>query len=122
MTIMFHNPRARIIGASILAIAAIGVAGSALAQSDDPGAPRSVRVSYADLDLANRAGAAEAFARIRNAAGHVCDGGADIRMLERQAQYARCRSEAIARAVDTLHAPLVASMAGRPEESVLAGQ
>ena len=105
-------------GARYLMVAA----GSALGQSDDSGAPRSVRVSYADLDLGSRAGAAEAFARIRSAAGQVCDSGADIRMLERQAQYAHCRSEAVARAVDTLHAPLVASMAGRTNTSFVAGR
>jgi UrcA family protein len=110
--------RASILGASIVSIAALGLGAPALAQSADAGAPRSVAVRYADLDLASRAGAAEVFARIRSAARAVC-GEADIRLLERQAQAARCRSETTASAVEALHAPLVASMAGQGDIGVI---
>jgi UrcA family protein len=110
--------RASILGASIVSIAALGVGAPVLAQPADPGAPRSVAVRYADLDLATRAGAAVAFARIRGAARAVC-GDPDIRLLDRQAQMARCRSETTARAVEALHAPLVASMAGQGDIGVI---
>ncbi len=111
-----HRPlRAGLIGASMLAIAALAGAGSASAQSDDGGAAQSVSVRYADLDLGSTAGAKAMLARIHYAAGQVCGREPDIRTLDSRAQFARCRTEAISHALHDLHE----TVAGRTEASVV---
>jgi UrcA family protein len=95
-------------------IAALSIAGSALAQTeDDPGAPRSVTVRYSDLNLSSEAGARAILARITDAASRACGGDVDLRMLERRALYYRCKAETVDRAVRALDAPLVTAMAAR---------
>jgi UrcA family protein len=94
--------------------AALAVAGSAFAQTDDdPGAPHSVAVRYADLNLSSEAGARAMLDRITDAASRACGGDVDLRMLERRALYNRCKADTIDRAVRALDAPLVTAMANR---------
>lgn len=60
---------------------------------------RSVRVSYADLDLTHPAGVAHMVARLRRAAEVVCDGpdSRDLRALE---ATRACQQHAIAAALE----------------------
>jgi UrcA family protein len=109
----------RILGASLMAIAALAAGGSALAQSRDPEGARSVAVRYADLDLHSAAGAHEMLARIGYAASQVCGGEPDVRVLSARNAFSHCRSETITHAVHRLHASLVASMAGEREAAVI---
>ncbi len=70
------------------------------------GGEASVRISYADLNLANPAGAEAMLGRIDAAAQAVCDPG-DTRqiVLHRLAQV--CEHDAVERAVANLGQPLV---------------
>ena len=109
--------QASVLGACVLAAAA-ALAGSAAAQSDDAGAPLSVKVRYSDLDLASDGGARTMLARIESAARRVCGQAPDLRDLGRVALYDHCRSDAVGRAVRRLGAPLVTAAAGLPASAV----
>ena len=63
--------QASVLGACVLAAAA--------AQSDDAGAPLSVKVRYSDLELASDGGARTMLARIESAARRVCGQAPDLR-------------------------------------------
>ncbi len=102
----------RILGASLVAFAGLTIAGAASAQIDDLDGVRSVRVETADLNLGSRGGAREMLARIDDAARRVCGDNVDLRSLERRAQFQRCKTGTVARAVRALDAPLVTAMAG----------
>ncbi len=103
---------ARILGASLVAVAGLTIAGSAAAQSDDLDGVRSIHVEYADLNLGSRAGAREMLMRIDDAARRACGDNVDLRSLERRAQFQSCKTGTVARAVRALGAPLVTAMAG----------
>ena len=68
---------------------------------DHWGAPRSVKVSFSDLDLTKPQGAAALYARIRNAARSVC-GPVDGHLLEEKAAWTECVNAAIGDAVATV--------------------
>jgi UrcA family protein len=90
---------------SILALCAAGVAtlamsGAALASTGLDA--RSVRVSYADLDLTRDADAARLFARLQQAADAVCDVGSR-RELYVEAPYWACVNQALGEAVATVN-------------------
>ncbi len=70
------------------------------------GAEVSVRVPFADLNLANPAGAAAALGRIDAAARVVCDPG-DTRQLVMHKLAQTCERDAVERAVADLGQPLV---------------
>ena len=110
--------RISVLGAGMAAAIAFAVAGSAAAQTDDSGAPPSVKVSYGDLNLASSAGAKAMLVRIRSAASRACGDAPDLRDLGRVAIYNRCRTDAIHRAVKELGAPLVTEAAGEPANPV----
>ena len=59
----------------------------------------SVKVSYADLNLARPKDAALLYWRIEKAARQVCRGNPGSRTFAELADFQRCRDEAIARAV-----------------------
>jgi UrcA family protein len=59
---------------------------------------RSLKVSFADLDLTNRQGTVTLYTRIRNAARTVC-GPVDIGLADDQAEWTRCVNDTIANAV-----------------------
>ena len=84
-------------GAATLAISGAAVAGTT-------GAARSVRVSYADLDLSKASDAARLYARLRSAADAVCEVG-DRRELHRAMQYHACFEKALGEAVAAVGSP-----------------
>src|SRR6516162_2255855 len=79
----------------------------AAGQPADPDAPISIRVEYADLNLATAAGASAMLVRMRSAASQACGTEPDIRDLSWTGAYDRCRTETLARALATLNVPLV---------------
>jgi UrcA family protein len=62
-------------------------------------AQRSLKVSFADLNLTKRAGTVTLFTRIRNAARTVCGPAPDISFADGRADWNRCVNDAIADAV-----------------------
>jgi UrcA family protein len=96
-------------------IVCVALAASTLATGKaaaDPSAENgpSVRVSYADLNLQSPAGAQTMYARLENAARHVCDDRAGIRpVIELRALHA-CVAAALNHAVADLDQPLVTSL------------
>jgi len=87
-------------------IALLGLAGtlSIGAQAGEPQRPdevtSSVKVSYADLDLTDAAGARTLYARIRSAAGKVCGPEPAALDLRAATAYRNCYEQAVARAVN----------------------
>ncbi len=69
----------------------------------------TVRVSYADLNLATQQGSQALYARIASAASQVCVVD-DIRDLQAMAAARSCRAEAIAQAVRDVHNPELAAV------------
>jgi UrcA family protein len=98
---------ARVLGA--LCLAASAVAHPAAAQSVDE--PISVTVTYADLDISHQAGAAALLQRLQAASVKACGGAPDVRVLGQVAAFDKCRREAVSRAVDQIHAPLLTALA-----------
>jgi UrcA family protein len=84
-------PRLSLAVRSVAAIALIGTAIPAFAQSED--AP-TVSVRYSDLNLASKAGVAALHQRIARAADQVC-GSADSRDLAANAAINACRQRAV---------------------------
>jgi UrcA family protein len=62
-------------------------------------AERSLKVSFADLNLRNRQGTVTLYTRIRNAARTVCGPAPDISFGDDRADWSRCVNDAIADAV-----------------------
>ena len=91
--------------AALTACMAVGLASIAHAAPAE-GAP-SVKVSFADLDLANSKGIDTLYARVTAAAHQVCDVGS--RDLSTYANERACVSRAIANAVRDLRDTRVAS-------------
>jgi UrcA family protein len=88
-----------------LAIIAAGLGGCLLAASAFAAAAsdtRSVRVSYAELDLSNDAGVERLYSRLKFAAAEVC-GSADIRELAALGRQVSCAQQALDRAVEGVH-------------------
>ena len=71
---------------------------------------RSVRVSYADLNLSSPAGAAVLYGRIKRAAGLVCGAGSDPIQMQRHLIWRACVSGAIANAVATVDSPQLTAL------------
>lgn len=92
---------------------------AAPAQAQPPAAYRVV-VKLGDLDLAHPADAKVAVSRLGRAAGDACRGGPAINsdLIARTQGFQRCRSAALASAIDRLDAPRVreayASRRARP--------
>jgi UrcA family protein len=79
-------------------------------------AENRVAVSYSDLNLAHEDGARTLLTRLDHAATHVCGGRPSIADLHAWSSYEACRKAAMDRAVATVHAPLVASLYGVPQQ------
>jgi UrcA family protein len=86
-----------------LAAVAVCAALSSAARADE--APQ-LHVSYADLNVNSKAGAAVLFQRIRRAAERVCE-VPDTRNLGQLARVKACTDHAIATAVDAVKLPLL---------------
>lgn len=97
--------RAATTAAAVAACLAIGAAGNAHAATTTP----TLKVSYADLNLATAQGSQALYARIVDAARSVCV-VADIRDLGAVASAHACRQDAIARAVRSVHSEELASV------------
>jgi UrcA family protein len=94
------------LGACLIA----ALSGAAYAAS--PGtASASMRVSYADLNLASDQGNKELYARIVSAARQVCAADeVDIREMHGFASEQACERQAIAGAVQRVHSPKLAAV------------
>jgi UrcA family protein len=108
----------------VVAVAAIGCAGGALAApSPHPvyaSETVSVRVKLADLDLANPAGAAASLRRIHQAAKEICGPDESFRPFELGRIYRACIKDTVDRAVDRLGNPMVSALNGGRQSAVLA--
>jgi UrcA family protein len=93
--------------ALLAACVAVSAAGSARAAtvSDVP----TIKVRYADLNLATEQGSLALYDRIAAAAQQVCV-PEDIRDLHAVAAARSCRAQAIAVAVRDVHSPMLASV------------
>lgn len=85
---------------ALLSLAAAGVNSQGVVQAADWSheVQRSVKVSFADLNLANRQGAVTLYTRIRNAARSVC-GPVDLALPADREGWKKCVNDAIASAV-----------------------
>ena len=117
---MFRNPSRAASAIAALAFAALGAAANAQTASpasSDPDASFK-RVSVADLDLGQAAGARAALGRIRMAAVDVCGGQPSPLELDRVGDFKLCVQAAIDGAVAQLRSPLATAMnvtaPGRP--------
>ena len=97
-------------------LAGLGAPAAVFAQPDDDAVPTQ-KVSYADLDLSSQQGAARLMQRLKSAADQVCGGEPTTWELARSRWFRGCRHDAIARAVQQLGSPLVASQfqGGKPQ-------
>lgn len=105
-----------------LAVLALGAFGPINAQgvtevvvtgSNAPAAGSQVRsktVSYSDLDLSKSAGLTSLLGRIRGAASDVCSPGAQTSNLKDSADYNKCVSNAVNRAVAKVNNPGLTAM------------
>jgi UrcA family protein len=93
--------------ALVAACVAVSAAGSAhaAAVSDAP----TIKVRYADLNLATEQGSLALYERIVAAAQQVC-APEDIRNLQAVAAARSCRAQAIELAVRDVHSPVLASV------------
>jgi len=96
----------------LVTVSACMLAGMAqVARAAEP-AP-SVTVPYGDLNLTSTQGTNALYARIVSAARQVCGAGeVDIRNLRSLADERSCESSAIAQAVQAVHNPALAALAG----------
>jgi UrcA family protein len=99
-------------GAMITTVSACMLAGLVqVARAAEP-AP-SITVAYGDLNLATAQGANTLYARIVDAARTVCGADrVDIRELRALGEARSCESNAIAQAVQAVHHPAQAALAG----------
>ncbi|MHB1871936.1 MAG: UrcA family protein [Steroidobacteraceae bacterium] len=75
-----------------------------------PGAqPSAQTIHYADLDLNSNAGVAQLYQRILTAAAALCD-ESSAPSLEAWSSARACRSESVARAVETIGNPKLAAL------------
>jgi UrcA family protein len=89
------------------------LAGVAQGQTVEGQDPRTVMVSFGDLDLATLAGAQTLYARIEGAAQLVC--GEQGRSIEEQTAWEACMKDAIDGAVAAVHSPLLSNVADSVE-------
>ena len=96
---------------SALALAALAACfGLGTAQAAEPSAARTATVPYGDLNLATEGGATLLYARLSAAARSVCGvDRADSRNLQEYFAARSCMTQAIAAAVQDVHAPKVAA-------------
>lgn len=79
-------------------------------------AENQIAVPYGELNLSHEEGARTLLTRIDHAATQACGGRPSIADLHAWASYEACRKAAMDRAVATIHAPLVASLYGAPQQ------
>jgi len=90
--------------------AATALTGAARAQVPVSAPEKQIAVSYPDLDISHRAGAAELITRMHAAAAQACGPAPDIRQLAPSRAYRQCISDAVARGVADVNAPVVTEL------------
>jgi UrcA family protein len=97
----------------------VGLLGIAPALASNPAnGPRTMTVTYRDLNLSTVAGATTLYQRIKGAARWVC--GDEGRRFDEQRQWKSCYRGAIAGAVATVHIPLLTAVhSGESNESAV---
>jgi len=97
---------------TLIALAALGLAGAAHAAPpvEAPDGTVSVAVSYADLDINREAGAQIVLNRINNAATEVCGRESQKTTLDRSALQRTCQRATVDGAVGRLNNPVVAAL------------
>lgn len=90
--------------------AATALTSAARAQMPASTPEKQIAVNYADLDIGHRAGAVELIARLQAAAAQACGPAPDIRQLELSRAYRQCISDAVARGVADVNAPVVTQL------------
>jgi UrcA family protein len=101
------NNKVQVILAIFAAVCVAVLANTTQAGDVRDAAPQLV-VRYADLNLANHAGAAVLYRRIKNAAFQVC-GSVDLKHLSQAATAKPCIDGAIAQAVSAIDSPMLTS-------------
>jgi UrcA family protein len=86
------------------------VSGAAYAQMAPMPGDRQIAVSYADLDISGREGAAALIARMKVAAVQVCGPAPDIKPLAMYRLYLRCVKDAVDRGAASVNAPMVTEL------------
>jgi UrcA family protein len=87
-------------------VSALAVLGASPTLADE--ATRSIKVSYADLDLSTQAGAATLYSRIRGAARQVC--GYDGMTYLDHTSWKRCFNGAVGDAVAKVNSPRLTAL------------
>lgn len=100
--------------------AATVLTGAARAQVPASVPGKQIAVNYADLDITHRAGAAELISRMHAAAAQACGPAPDIRQLEPSRAYRQCITDAVARGVAAVDAPVVTELFRGTANPVLA--
>src|SRR5262245_7347028 len=105
---------------SLAASAALLIAAAPLSAHAAP-APTttSVTVAYGDLDLNREAGAKALIQRLRVAATTACGGEPDRRDLKAHGNFEACHKDALTTALNSVNAPLVASLSGTAPKTVV---
>ncbi len=99
--------------ASILAFGFAASSQAAFAQSQD----EAINVSYADLNISTKAGAATLLHRIHNAADSIC-GVENIGPLDLQQAKAACAKSITDQTVARFNAPMVTALnSGQPQSA-----
>ena len=101
--------RAAMTAAAVTACFALGAASNAHAATAPAAAAPAMKVSYGDLNLATEQGSLALYARLEHAARAVCPVD-DIRDLHAYLASRACQAEAIARAVQEINSPTLASV------------
>src|SRR5215467_8264036 len=101
---------------SFALVAVVGVLGSAQVLAGEPA--KSIRVSYADLDLSTQAGATTLFNRIRGAARQVC--GDEGTTYTDHVIWQGCIKRAVGDAVATVNNPRLTALYQGKSPSVTA--
>jgi UrcA family protein len=73
---------------------------------------RSVKVSYADLNLSTLAGATTLYRRIERAARTVCGPESSLREIQRYRDWKNCYESAVSNAVARVNSPLLTAVHG----------
>jgi UrcA family protein len=117
---VFESIRVMGPAAAAVLLFAVNPAAHAWQPSSQTQLVRTERVTYADLDLSRQADAQILLGRIKKAAYRACGGDPrrhpSYTLLSRRVEmaYKDCREDAIARAIDSIDAPVLAQARLQP--------
>jgi UrcA family protein len=104
----FTNKRT-VISSLLLLATALGAGAASASECETVDDARRCHVHYADLDLARSPDAAKLYARIRSAAGEVCEPLVESTSFASVARTRQCMAQAIEHAVADVNAPTLTS-------------